>query len=121
MNDLAYLRASQGGEHLDEAMRLARQVLRALPSSPVVMDTTGWIEHLRGRHDSAVTLLTRSIESLTDVPEAHYHLGAAYHAAGNDRWARYHLQQAAAGEQGVQGVSEAKQLLDEIGSTIALP
>ena len=85
MNDLAYLWAKQGGEHLDEAIRLAREVMRALPTTPAVLDTTGWIEHLRGRNDQALKLLTRAIESLSDVPEAHYHLGATYHALGEDR------------------------------------
>ena len=113
-NDLAYLRAKEGGAALEEAIGLAREVLRALPSSPAVLDTAGWIEHLRGRDEAALGLLTRAITSLSDVPEAHYHLGAVYHALGQDRWARYHLQQAAAGTEGEGGVEEARMLLSQV-------
>lgn len=118
-NDLAYLLAMQGGARLDEAIQLAREVLKALPTSPAVMDTTGWIEHLRGRDEPALELLKHSITSLTDVPEAHYHIGAVYHALGQGRWARYHLQQAAAGDEGAEGVQQAKDLLTKIGDASA--
>lgn len=118
-NDLAYLLALQGGLRLDEAIQLAREVLKALPTSPAVMDTTGWIEHLRGRDEQALELLKHSITSLTDVPEAHYHIGAVYHALDQGRWARYHLQQAAAGEEGAEGVQQARDLLAKIGDATA--
>ncbi len=118
-NDLAYLLALQGGAGLDEAIRLAREVLKALPTSPAVMDTTGWIEHLRGSDEPALELLKHSIASLTDVPEAHYHIGAVYHALGQGRWARYHLQQAAAGEEDTEGVQQARDLLTKIGDASA--
>jgi tetratricopeptide (TPR) repeat protein len=117
-NDLAFLRAQAGGEGLNEAIGLAREVFRALPTSPAVMDTAGWIEHLSGRSEAALDLLTRGIGSLSDVPEAHYHLGAVYHALGEERWARYHLQQAAAGPEGERGVDEARALLSKVTDVV---
>lgn len=120
-NDLAFLRAQNGGDSLNEAVGLAREVLKVLPSNPAVLDTAGWIEHLRGRNETALGMMTRSIIALSDVPEAHYHLGAVYHAMGQDRWARYHLQQAAAGTEGERGVTEAQDLLSEVADTVAWP
>jgi tetratricopeptide (TPR) repeat protein len=113
-NDLAYLLARQGGDKLDEAVRLARGVLRALPTSPAVLDTAGWVEHRRGRDEAALRLLSKAIPALSDVPEAHYHIGAVYHALGRDRWARYHLKQAASGPKSSGGVRQAAELLAEM-------
>ncbi len=115
MNDLAYLLAERGGEGLDEAVDVARKVLRALPSSSPVLDTAGWVEHRRGRDQAALKLMAQAITSLSEVPEAHYHIGAVYHAVGEDRWARYHLGQAASGAEGETGVREAGELLAEMG------
>ncbi len=119
-NDLAYLRAKQGGQ-LDSAITLAREVYAALPDVPPVLDTTGWIEHLRGRNQVALELLAKAIPSLSDIPEAHYHIGAVYHALGQERWAGYHLQQAAAAPDDEPGVKEARKLLEEVNQNIALP
>ncbi len=115
-NDLAYLLAGRGGSEVDQAVGLARSVLRALPESPAVMDTAGWVEHQRGRDKAALALMTRAIASLSDEPEAHYHLGAVYHALNQDRWARYHLEQAASGPDEARGVRQAGELLNEIGA-----
>jgi len=116
MNDLAYLLAGRGGDELERGVELARSVLQAMPTSPPVLDTAGWIEHLRGRDKAALALMTRAIASLSGEPEAHYHIGAVYHALGQDRWARYHLEQAASGPQGAKGVEESGALLREIGA-----
>ncbi len=113
-NDLAYLLAQQDGADLSESLTLAREVLRAMPSSPAVLDTLGWIEHLRGRNEVALDLLATAITALGSVPEAHYHIGAVYHALGQDRWARYHLQQAAAGGDNEPGVAEARELMSQV-------
>jgi tetratricopeptide (TPR) repeat protein len=115
MNDLAYLLAERGGEGLEEAVRMARVVLRALPTSPPVLDTAGWVEHRRGRDEAALSLMAQAITALSGVPEAHYHIGAVYQAMGQDRWARYHLGQAASGPEGDRGVREAGELLAELG------
>ncbi len=120
MNDLAYLMSDQSQSGSDEAVAIARKVLRELPSSPPVLDTAGWVEHQRGRHKPALKLMARAIMSLSDVPEAHYHIGSVYHALGEDRWARYHLEQAASGEAGERGVAEAAALLAELGDELGV-
>jgi predicted Zn-dependent protease len=114
-NDLAYMLTKQGGTGLEEAAELARSVLKAIPDSPVVMDTAGWVEHQRGRDKAALKLLSAAITSLKDEPEAHYHLGATYLALGQTSWARYHLTEAAAGDASQSGVQQAKELLKQMG------
>ncbi len=121
MNDLAYLLAERGGDGIEQAVGLARSVLGALPKSPAVLDTAGWVEHRRGRDKAALALMVQAIGSLSDVPEAHYHIGTVYHALGQDRWARYHLEQAASGPSGAKGVKQAGDLLKQMSDTQALP
>jgi tetratricopeptide (TPR) repeat protein len=120
MNDLAYLLAEQGGDDLEKAVGLARTVLRALPTSPAVLDTAGWVEHHRGRDQAALALMAQAIPSLSDVPEAHYHLGVVYHSLGRDRWARHHLGQAASGPDDARGVVQARELLAEMGDNLGV-
>lgn len=115
LNDLAFLMSNRSGGDSDEAVNIARQVLRELPGSPPVLDTAGWVEHQRGRHEPALKLMARAITLMPEVPEVHYHIGSVYHALGEDRWARYHLAQAASGEAGERGVQEAAALLVELG------
>lgn len=120
-NDLAYLLAKQGGASLDDAITLGRKVLKTMPGNPAVLDTVGWIEHLRDRDQDALGLLAHAIVALHDVPEAHYHLGVVYHVLGKDRWARFHLQQAASGQDDQPGVAEARQLLNQVQEVNVLP
>lgn len=114
MNDLAYLLSEGDGDALVEASEVVRAVGRELPSAPPVLDTAGWVAHKRGNHEQALSLMVRAISDLSDVPEAHYHIGSVYHALGRDRWARYHLEQAASGPAGGRGVREAEALLGRL-------
>ncbi len=120
-NDLAYLLAEQGPEHYDEAARLARSVLEAIPASPAVLDTAGWIEHRRGHDQAALKLLSHAIPMLSQIHEAHYHIGAVYQALGQDRWARYHLEHAASGPDDAGGVAQARDLLKQMGDATDWP
>jgi len=112
-NDLAYQLAEHHSDRLNEAAAIADNTLKQNPSNAASRETLGWIEHLRGNHEQALHHLSRSIRYLTKVPEAHYHLGVLYESVGNRQWARLHMEAAAAADEALQGVSQAKIQLEK--------
>ncbi|MCC5827873.1 MAG: tetratricopeptide repeat protein [Phycisphaeraceae bacterium] len=90
-NDLAYQLAEHHPDQLSEARALAEAGLSELPDHPALVDTVAWIRHLQGEHQQALEMLQSVAVPLADQPEVHYHLGAVYHALGNERWARMYL------------------------------
>lgn len=110
-NDLAYLLAEHKKDRLDEAYAMAARALEIAPLDPRLLDTIGWIEHLRGNNEVALGHMQRAIAGLPSRPELHYHIGLTYKALGNDVWARRHLEQAARGDAEVREVELAKAAL----------
>ncbi len=94
-NDLAYLLAEHRKERIDEAYALARKAAEMTNNNPAILDTLGWVQHLRGDSKAALEPLGRAISSLPNIPDVHYHIGSAYLQVGNQTWARYHLEEAA--------------------------
>jgi tetratricopeptide (TPR) repeat protein len=95
-NDLAYLMAEHQPQRLAEAYKIAQDAYHMGPNMPPLLDTLGWIEHLRGDDQKAIGLLTRCVPHMQNIPEIHYHLGVIYCGLGQKAWARYHLNQALA-------------------------
>jgi len=81
INNLAYLYAQQG-KNLARALELATRAQRALPDSPEVFDTLGWVHHRRGDHDIALRLLRQAAAKLPQRANVLYHLGMVEVAAG---------------------------------------
>ncbi len=113
-NDLAYLLAENRPDSMDQAYQLASQSFEKAPTMTPLLDTIGWIEHLRGDNAKALAHLSRAIVGLSGIHEVHYHLGAVYLALDNPAWARYHLQEAAQGPADKPDVQKAKQLLAKV-------
>jgi len=110
-NDLAYLLAERVPARMDEAADLSKRSLEATPANPAVLDTAGWIEHLRGHEDQALNMLNRAVLGLRNRPEVHYHIALVYKALENPQWAHYHLEAAAKGPEQVEETKKAKELL----------
>jgi len=110
-NALACLLARHPPDRLDQAYRAAGEALRQAPTDKAVLDTFGWIEHLRGDDERAVKILSLAVYGPNPNAEAHYHLGAAYSGLGNATWARYHLQQAIDSSRDTNLTNEASVLL----------
>ena len=49
---------------------------------PQFKDTLGWVNYLRGDHQSAVSLLEQAAADLPNFALVRYHLGMAYRATG---------------------------------------
>ncbi|MEX0774945.1 MAG: tetratricopeptide repeat protein [Phycisphaeraceae bacterium] len=97
-NDLAYLMAEQDPQQAQAAWEIAQKAYELSNRQPALLDTLGWIAHLRGDDKQAMVYLTQAISPLRDLPEVHYHMGVVYQSLGNKAWARYHLEEAAAGK-----------------------
>jgi tetratricopeptide (TPR) repeat protein len=94
-NDLAYLLAQRHPEKIEEAYSLASEASKAAPDYAPLLDTLGWLDHLRKDDRSALFHLAAAIPKLPNVAEVHYHIGVVYKALGRTRWANYHLSEAA--------------------------
>ncbi len=114
-NDLSYLLAERHPDRLDEAFQIASAAAEMAQSTTPLLDTIGWIEHLRGNNAEALGYLQRAIPGLSGLAEAHYHIGAVYAAVGNTAWASYHLKEAASSSQEQAEVAKSRELLEELG------
>ncbi len=92
-NDLAYLLARNHPEKLDEAHTLAMALLKEGNASPQLLDTLGWIEHLRGNDGQALKYLNRAVVRLNSHPEVKDHLRIVYQSLGNATWAGYYQEE----------------------------
>ena len=95
-NDLAYLIAEHQPQRLEQAYQIAQGAFQEAPNMPPLLDTLGWIEHLRGNDQRAQALLAKCVCFMPGVPDIQYHLGVIYSALGQKDWARFHLSQALA-------------------------
>lgn len=116
-NDLAYLLAGRDEDQLEKAYTLASEAVQAVPNNASFLDTLGWIEHRRGRHEEALGLMNRAVRDLRQTPVIHCHLGAVYHQLGNTAWARYHLEQALQSPQDRPEIRRAKELLNTLNTS----
>ena len=93
---LAWMYAD-GGEKLDEALKLAQTATQAMPDVPELMDTLGWVYYKKGLTAVAIEQLQKAV-ALDDVaaknnnanpsPVYRYHLGMALKAKGDKDGAR---------------------------------
>ena len=80
-NNLAWMYA-ESGERLSEALRLAHAAADALPESPEVLDTLGWVYFKNNLAVMALAPLTRAVERSPKNATYQYHLGMALAKAG---------------------------------------
>lgn len=120
-NDLSYLVAVNMPDRLGVAYGIANRAFELVAKTkgnPIgasaLQDTLGWIEHLRKDDKKAIGLLRQAVRALNDRPEVHYHTGVVYEKLKNSRWAKYHLQKAARGDETLPEVAKAKALLKKL-------
>ena len=112
-NQLAWLYTRQG-INLDKAIRLAARANSLQPGNASIQDTLGWAYFQKKDYPQA----TRYLESAKGVdannPTILYHLGALYHAVGDDDKAKAALTAALEQSKGFDEAEEAEKLLSEI-------
>lgn len=82
LNNLAYLSADGYGSK-EEALRLAVTAFKLQPGDAGIMDTVGYALIKNGRTQDAVKVMERAAALLPNDPSVSYHLGLAYHLAGD--------------------------------------
>jgi spermidine synthase len=112
LNARAYKLAESG--QLDEAATLAEKAVALAPQNGMILDTYGWILFKQKKYEKALDVLKKSDHFLPNHPIVLYHLGAAYHAAGNDTLSREHLEKALSISRSFNEAGEARALLEEL-------
>jgi tetratricopeptide (TPR) repeat protein len=119
-SDLARAMVHAGG-NLDTAMSLVQSARRAMPDSPSVVDTVGWIYFQRGEYALAVTSLQQALSleekhQMPDDPDIHYHLGMSYEKANQPGLARQQFEHVLHSDPGYQGADAIKAELERLRS-----
>src|SRR5262249_10820709 len=112
-NNLAYLYVEHGGD-VEKALQLAQMAKEALPDSPQISDTLGWVLYKRGVSQRALGLLRDSAARLPDNPHAHYHLGMTSHQLHERDAARQALGRALNLSSRFPGADDASRTLAEL-------
>ncbi len=94
-----------------QALTVAEQALQLQPSSPVLLDTVGWVAFKSGKLDRAVQVLRDARLRQPDSAELRYHLGAALASSGRKTEARDELEAALRDKTPFDGRSDADALL----------
>ncbi len=114
-NNLAWIYA-QSDSKLDTALELAQTARRALENVPETADTLGFIYYRKGLFHEAVRELSSAVSAEDTNPAFHYHLGLALAKSGDKSAAAQHLSRALTLKPDFEGSSEAKAVLETLGS-----
>jgi tetratricopeptide (TPR) repeat protein len=111
-NNLATLLVNiyQGEQHVQRARQLVSRFENS--SSPLFLDTLGWVQYHSGETEKAISVLEKVVELAPYMPISRYHLGMAYYKVGNKDAARKYLEEALEPRLPFMGAEQAKQVLD---------
>jgi Flp pilus assembly protein TadD len=114
-NNLAFHLADRG-TNLDKALQLAQAAIAAAPDVATVNDTLGWVYYKKNLQTLAVPAFEKALKAEPNNAVFHYHLGAAYAAAGDKPKARQSLSRAIDLKLGSEDAARAKSLLASLQS-----
>lgn len=113
-NNLAILLVDRKGDpkSLERALALSRG-FENYAFSHELLDTLGWVYTKTGQPKEAVRLLRQVVDKAPNHPVFQYHLGVAYHQAGENKKAKEALTRAIQSGEPFPGLEEAKSILAE--------
>jgi tetratricopeptide (TPR) repeat protein len=114
-NNLAVLLADRKGDpkSLARALALTKDFERTAPN-PLFLDTLGWVYVKLGQANDAVRLLKPVADKAPEEPVVNYHLGMAYHRAGDMGQAKIYLAKALETGRPFSGADETRTILAQI-------
>lgn len=122
-NNLAWIYATNttlpdagSAQKLNEALKLARQAKDLSPEYAPIRDTLGWIYHIKGMDDAALSELEKAVSLTPDNPTIHYHLGTVYQEKGFRRRALVQFEKAIKINEYFSEADLARKAIDEIKS-----
>ena len=110
MNNIALLHAEYGYD-LQRAEELASRAYSRRSGDPGLVDTLGWVLLKQGKLEQALSLLQSAVTRAPQVPDVHYHYGAALLKAGRRAEGREELKTALKISPGFEGATKARMLL----------
>lgn len=120
-NNLAFLLVEfdTAPDKLERAIALAERFKDS--RNPYFLDTYGWVLFKAGKPDHSVEVLKKVVAIVPDNAEFHYHLGEAYHAAGDKNAAKLELEKSLslAQQREFSGFDRAKELLKQLDKPVA--
>jgi uncharacterized protein (TIGR03790 family) len=109
LNNLAYRLAIEKKD-LKEALSLATQAVKLVPTDASVLDTLAWIQHLQGDNAAAVKTIAAALKAGTDIAEIRLHAAVINAAAGARAVAQDNLSEALRLNPALDSSAEAKQV-----------
>lgn len=97
------------------SLRYTTLAVQAKPNEADYLDTHGWALYRNGRYAEALAFLRKAYDLKPDMYCIHYHLGATYHALGQNAQAITHLRQQAAIKNEEPFATDSRALLAKIG------
>jgi Flp pilus assembly protein TadD len=86
-NNLAYAYA-ESNEHLNEALKLSKEVYKKDADNAVFLDTLGWVYFKRGVFDESINYLSRALEKDPHSAKIRSHLVKVYRWMGDNEKVR---------------------------------
>jgi tetratricopeptide (TPR) repeat protein len=93
LNNLAFIKAEEGTD-LDAALGMAQRAFQAVPNSPDIADTLGWVYIKKNLNQEAVRTFTDLVKKFPNNPMYRYHYGMALINMGDRPAAKRELQAA---------------------------
>ena len=112
-NNLAWLYSEKYND-IDKALEMARRAKIAMPDSPNVSDTLGWIYHRRELFDMSVPLLQEAVKRDPAEPEYQIHLAASLFRQGKKDQAKSTLSSALKLDANLKNRGDVKKLMSEL-------
>lgn len=115
-NNLASLLTDQKGspEDLQRALQLSEGLMTGTKANPYFLDTLGWVYVKLGREEEGIRTIHQAIAQAPNHPLVNYHLGVAYHQAGQLDEAKSYLGKALQSKQAFGFEAHAQTLLDQL-------
>ncbi len=113
LNNLAFIKAEEGVD-LDQALTMSQRARQAMPNSPEVSDTLGWIYIKKNLSEDAVRVFKDLTAQVPSNPTFHYHYGMALLQKGDKPSAKKELEMALADKPSTNDAAKIRELLAKI-------
>ena len=113
LNNLAFIKAQEGVD-LDQALTMSQRARQAMPNSPEVSDTLGWIYIKKNLSEDAVRVFKDLTAQVPANPVFHYHYGMALLQKGDKPSAKREFQAALADNPSVGDKVKIQELMAKL-------
>ncbi|MBI5462637.1 MAG: tetratricopeptide repeat protein, partial [Gammaproteobacteria bacterium] len=115
-NELAWIELEFLDTDPAASLRYTTLAVRKKPGNADYLDTHGWALYRNGRYPEALEFLRKAYALEPDIYCIHYHLGAVYHALGEEAQATAHLRQQLSVKTTGRFADKSRAILAEIGA-----